>query len=230
MSVLDSVIGWIAPPTCLICGMEGGALCWSCSKNRIIPYGERCFGCGVASPAARTCERCSPSAPRHVWISTNYENAGSELIKLYKFGQQRTAAESLTSLMVETLLAFNDVPALMNLDYLVVSVPTATTRIRQRGFDHSAHLARNVAHKLDCGYMNALTRLGQSRQVGAERSVRLNQPADNYLVRYPNLVAGKNILLIDDVVTTGATLRAVTKVLRAAGAARVDALVIAKRL
>jgi ComF family protein len=129
--------------------------------------------------------------------------------------------------MVET---FQHLNRLQPTKYIVVPVPTATSRVRQRSFDHSAHLAQLAARKLGWRYLNALTRIGQTRQVGAERSIRLKQPADNYLVRYPNLVSGQKILLIDDVVTTGATLRAVTKALRAAGAARVDALVFAKRL
>ena len=230
MSVLDSVIGWIAPPRCVVCATEGAALCSDCANAEIVPYGERCFNCGAISPSARTCERCRPGAPRHVWVSTNYENAARELVKIYKFGHQRAAAESLASLMMGTLLAFNGGQNLKGLNYLVVPVPTATSRIRQRSFDHSAHLARQIAHKLKARHLNALTRLGQSRQVGAERSVRLSQPVGNYLVRYPALVNGQNILLIDDVVTTGGTLRAVTKALRAAGVARVDALVFAKRL
>lgn len=230
MSVLDSVIGWIAPPSCLICGTEGQALCSTCSSSEIIPYGERCFDCGAFSPAARTCEKCRASSPRHVWVCTNYEAAARELIKVYKFGHQRVAADSLADLMIETLLSFNDIPGLDNRNYLIVPVPTASSRIRQRSFDHSAHLARQIALGLNISYANALVRLGQARQVGAERSIRLSQPADNYLIRYSHLVNGQNILLIDDVVTTGATLRAATKSLRAAGAARVDALVFAKRL
>jgi predicted amidophosphoribosyltransferase len=58
----------------------------------------------------------------------------------------------------------------------------------------------------------------------------LAQLSGQYVVKYPEFVIGRNILLVDDVVTTGATLREVTKVLRAAGAARVDALIFAKRL
>ncbi|MBI2007969.1 ComF family protein [Candidatus Saccharibacteria bacterium] len=197
-----------------------------------MPYGERCFACGAVSGSARTCERCRPGAPRYVWVSTNYEAAARELVKIYKFGHQRAAAESLASLMVGTFYYFN--PAVHSMtrswNYLIVPVPTATSRIRQRSFDHSAHLACQVARKLKAKHLNALARIGQSRQVGAERSVRLDQPAGNYLVRYPYLIKGQNILLIDDVVTTGATLRATTKILRAAGAARVDALVFAKRL
>jgi ComF family protein len=163
-------------------------------------------------------------------VSTNYEFTAQKLIKIYKFGHQRPAAESLAELMVKTLLKYNDTDDLHSLNYVIVPVPTASSRIRQRGFDHSAHLARQVAIRLHCQFSNALIRLGQTRQVGAERTVRLHQPFDNYLVRYRHLVEGQNILLVDDVVTTGATLRAATRALRAAGAARVDALVFAKKL
>ena len=230
MSVLDLVIGWIAPPCCVICGTEGETLCLVCVSRRIIPYGERCFGCGAASPDARTCERCRPAAPQHVWVGTNYEAAAQELIKKYKFGHQRAAAESIANLMIQTILSFNDIQQIKEIDYSVVPVPTASSRIRQRSFDHSAYLARHIAQRLNLDYMNVLTRVGQTRQVGAERSARLSQPDGNYMIRYPNLVEGQSILLIDDVVTTGATLRAAAKTLRAYGAARVDALVFAKRL
>lgn len=230
MSLLDSVIGLLAPPRCIVCGVEGSALCAACASTKIIPYGERCFACGAVSPGARTCERCRGRAPRYVWVTTNYEAAARELVKIYKFGHQRAAAESIANLMVGTLLNFSDFEKVRELNYLIMPVPTATSRIRQRSFDHSAYLARQIARKLKARHLNALARIGQSRQVGAERSVRLRQPIGNYLVRYPNLVSGQNILLIDDVVTTGATLRAVTKALRAAGASRVDALVFSKRL
>ncbi|HEY5550154.1 MAG TPA: phosphoribosyltransferase family protein [Candidatus Saccharimonadales bacterium] len=160
-------------------------------------------------------------------MTTNYEAAARELIKVYKFGHQRAAAEALASLMAETFLQLSDLgPS----SYLVVSVPTASRRVRERSFDHCAHLASQLAKKLNARHLSALARIGQTRQVGTERSVRLSQPAGKYIVRYPNLVSGRNILLIDDVVTTSATLRAATKALRAAGAARVDALVFAKRL
>src|SRR5438309_1970078 len=128
MSVLDSVIGWLAPPFCVICEAEGAALCTACASVEIIPYGSRCFDCGAVSPNSRTCERCRPGAPRYVWVSTNYENAARELIKIYKFGHQRVAAESLANLMLETLLDFNSTNSLRLLDYVIVPVPTATSR------------------------------------------------------------------------------------------------------
>jgi ComF family protein len=165
-----------------------------------------------------------------VWITTNYAGAARDLIKVYKFGHQRAAARSLSQLMVETLHDFNNLAELAKLNYLIVPVPTATSRIRQRGFDHSALLAMTLARRMETKSTNVLGRLGQTRQLGAKRTDRLSQSEGNYFVRLPQITKGRNVLLTDDVVTTGATLKAITKVLRAAGAKRVDALVFAKRL
>jgi ComF family protein len=162
-----------------------------------------------------------------VWVGANYESAASELVKEYKFKQLRPAADSMALSMVS---AFERLGGTTKQDYLVIPVPTASSRIRQRGFDHADYLAMKVAKKLGLKKLNALTRVGQTRQVGSERSIRLAQLSGQYIVKYPEFVIGRNILLVDDVVTTGATLRAATKVLRAAGATRVDALVFAKRL
>lgn len=231
MSIFEAAIGWVAPPQCVACGREGSALCLACSTSEIVPYGQQCWLCNRVSPGARTCNKCrAGGSPRFVWITTNYDGAARDLIKVYKFGHQRAAATALSRLMVETLHDFNNPAELAKLNYLIVPVPTATSRIRERSFDHSALLARTVGRQLGTEYMSDLGRLGHTRQLGAKRSDRLFQPEGNYFVRAPQAVEGRNILLIDDVVTTGATLKAVTKVLRAAGAKRVDALVFAKRL
>jgi ComF family protein len=144
----------------------------------------------------------------------------------YKFGQQRIAAQKIAEFMFHTFVH----PDYANQNYIVVPVPTATKRIRERGFGHSELLAKLIAQKLALSSCKALGRLGQKHQIGASRSTRLAQPEGNYYVRWPEQVKGQNILLTDDVLTTGATLRAATKALRVAGAKHIDALVFAKRL
>lgn len=231
MSVLEAAIGWLAPPQCISCGSEGSALCKSCSTSVIKPYGERCAFCAKLSACGRTCQQCRVAgAQRFVWIKTTYNDSAQNLLQVYKFRHLRAAAEPLSLMMTETLRAYIDPDLLIKMNYLVVPLPTATSRIRQRGFDHSALLARSVARKLKAEYAPALGRLGQSRQVGATRQMRLQQQSRNYFARQSQRIAGRNILLIDDVVTTGGSLVAAGRALRAAGANHVDALVFAKRL
>jgi ComF family protein len=178
-------------------------------------------------PLPSACKSCkSFGGPRHVWLTTQYDGLAQKLVQTYKFGQQRVAAESIADLIIQSFLQ----PDYPKYDYLIVPVPTATRRIRERGFGHAELLAKLIAKKLNLSSAELLGRLGQKHQIGASRSIRLAQPEGNYYVRQPGEAEGRNILLIDDVLTTGATLRAVTKALRAAGAKHVDALVFAKRL
>lgn len=132
--------------------------------------------------------------------------------------------------MAETFLGYNSDDEISKKSYLIVPIPTATQRIRQRSFDHAKLLSRQLARNLKLETANALRRIGQSRQLGSRRSDRLVQTKDNYVVKDPRRIQGRNILLVDDVVTTGATLQAASQALKSAGAKSVDALVFAKRL
>lgn len=76
--------------------------------------------------------------------------------------------------------------------------------------------------------MPALVRLGQQQQHTATRAQRLTQLAKAYTVPRPELVVGKYVVLVDDVITTGATLEAAARALKAAGAKRVSAVVFAQ--
>jgi ComF family protein len=226
VSILESAIGWLAPALCVGCGAEGSAFCVDCA-DRITNFGERCWRCNRLSPLSKTCPSCRHiGGPGSVWIVTNYDKLTQPLVRKYKFGHLRAAAEPLAKMMVETMLMGKDITA----DYLVVPVPTATSRRRQRGFGHSELLAKQVAIRLRCQSANALRRLGQSRQLGSRREDRLTQLAGSFAVRRPGLVQGQKVLLVDDVLTTGGTIIAATRALKAAGAAGVDALLFAKRL
>jgi competence protein ComFC len=231
MSVLDQAIGWLAPADCAGCGAEGSALCDACAFTEILPYGERCFGCGRISRRSQTCSACrSHNSPNFVWVGTHYENTAKDLVQRLKFNHQRVAADSIAKVMTATFLNFNPDWLIQKKKYLIVALPTATTRVRQRGFDHTALVAEQISGQLKAENKNSLQRLGQSRQVGAKRYLRTRQLKEMFYVAQPIAVKGRNILLIDDVVTTGATLQEAARALRQAGARSVDALVFAKKL
>lgn len=78
-------------------------------------------------------------------------------------------------------------------------------------------------------HFTLLSRLGQTRQVGSKREQRLTQLSDAFRALRPDVIRNAQILLVDDVVTTGGTLEAAANVLRQAGASRIDAVVFAQK-
>ena|SRR3990167_7472748 len=159
-SVLERSILWLAPPECISCGIEGLALCVRCS-SMIIPYGKRCWNCASLSTSCQTCNRCRrPGSPVRVWVATTHEGLARKLLHTYKFDHQRAAAKDLARLMAMNFIDNNnsEYP-----NYLVVPVPTATKRVRERGFNHSGLLARHISRDLGLECQPVLGRIGQSR-------------------------------------------------------------------
>jgi ComF family protein len=111
---------------------------------------------------------------------------------------------------------------------LLVPVPTASSHVRRRGYDQAKLITRLVAAQTGLHYTDCLIRTGQSRQVGASRRQRLEQLQHAYRTTEHKLIKAAHIILIDDVVTTGATLEAAAGALRRAGASRIDAVVFAQ--
>ena len=124
--------------------------------------------------------------------------------------------------MIETL-------PFLSAETLIVPVPTATSRVRQRGYDHAVLIAMMIAETRKHEYSHPVTHLFQSRQVGANRQKRLAQLNDSFVVTKPEIVKGREILLIDDVVTTGASMEAMTQVLKKSGAKKVNALIFSQK-
>jgi ComF family protein len=231
MALAEILISWLTPLDCIICGAEGANLCLACQETEVIPYGERCFGCGSLSGGCRTCQNCRRGgAPSHVWLTTDYGSAAQSLVTTYKFNHRRSCAVDVAKLMQATLYKYNDDEMLNRKNYLISHIPTATSRVRQRGFDHAKLIARQISIATGLEQADLLIRLGQSQQVGASRTQRQRQAEGTYRAKDLARISGRNILLIDDVVTTGATLAAAAKQLRRAGAKSVDGLVFAKRL
>lgn len=223
MSIFERFISIVAPHECLTCGREGALLCAWCLPGACAPLPECCYRCQKLSTDSRVCASCRRiSRLKHVWVRTEYGSIAKQLIYNFKFQRVRAASEPLAELLSEAL------PYLPS-DTIVSYVPTATSRYRQRGYDQSQLLARTLARKLKLPFVPLLSRSGQARQVGARRSQRLRQLEGAFRPRNTYTASGASVLLVDDIVTTGATLEAAARALKAAGAKTVNAAVFAQK-
>ncbi len=216
MSLLDRFISVVAPFDCLCCGREGQLLCNACTENlETIP--SRCYRCHKLTKQSRTCNSCRRVSKLHsVRPITSYQTSAKRLIGRLKFYGARAAAVEMARIMRQEDLPDN---------YVVVPVPTATKRVRVRGYDQAKLIARSFAKQRGLPYLDCLARSGQSHQVGAGRQQRRKQLDGAYRIKTGLSVAGLNLILIDDVLTTGATLESAALCLKSDGAKRVAARV-----
>jgi ComF family protein len=200
--MLAYIIGLIAPHTCLVCTQEGAVLC---------------ADCGRGLPAASGKTTLSPGV--RIFAATRYQGVARRLVHTLKFERRRAAAKDLARIMTERL------PVGYKPD-VITWVPTATSRVRARGYDQAKLLACALSRRLGVPCLPLLTRSGQQRQVGQTKAVRMLQLQRVFRAR--PLAAGQRVLLVDDVLTTGSTLRVAADVLQQAGATHVDTAVFAR--
>lgn len=244
MPLLERLISLIAPAQCLACGQEGSLLCALCGRANFQMSPEHCFMCKKPSKASAVCPNCrSQSHITYVWSRTIYQGLAKQLIHDYKFARAQFAAPIIAAFMAEAL-------PLLPRNTCLVPVPTATSRYRIRGFDHAHLLAKELAKQTGLQFCPILTRLGQTRQVGASRSERQTQLKHAFRLtsllpnnppthltssvpddrRMPPPTTIPPILLVDDVTTTGATLEAAATILQAAGFKTINALTFALKI
>lgn len=223
MPLLDNLLSLIAPHACLQCGREGDLVCGWCRLEAFVPVPSRCYRCKRLSDNSATCLSCRRRAPlRHVWIATGYGGIAKDLLHAFKFERARAALQIIGSVSTEAL-------PYMPRDTLVIPIPTATNRVRQRGYDQAVLLARYIARQTGLSYAQPLVRLTKSRQVGADRRHRLTQLERAFYLPNPEKTQKQDILLVDDVITTGATLETVARLLKQSGAKSVSALLFAQK-
>ncbi len=231
-SVYQGFFEALHPSRCLNCGelLAGpgvpAPLCAVCADTLLPLDAQACPRCGLPREdgAPGPCPACTAAPPGYSATVAGYEYGGAVrgLIQHFKFGGQVALAAPLARL----LLAAREPPP----GDVLVPVPLHAARLRQRGYDQAACLAHRLGRAVRRPVLNGtLVRRRATRpQVGLHLQARRQNLAEAFAVRRPRAVAGYRVILVDDVMTTGATLSACTAALRAAGAADVVVWVLAR--
>ena len=227
---IDRWTGWLLPPRCVLCRRPGQPpaydLCADCeSEIPVVP--DPCRRCGLPRDGEEGeegeeggCARCRAlklpySRCLAPWV---YEFPVTQLVQALKYeGALANARVFGTRLVAQALREQADDP--WPDEALVVPVPLHPSRLVERGFNQSHEIARIVSRALDLQLAGpGLRRIrGTAPQVGLSRQQRAGNLSGAF-VADPSLVAGRHIVLIDDVVTTGSTVAAAARALLDAGA------------
>lgn len=225
MSLPQQIISIFAPHACLSCGAEHNRLlCVSCT-TALPTVPSRCYRCHASTRGYAVCRTCARDTPlKQVIIGTPYRDVAKELLHRAKYERARSGLDEIGEFLAPLARLYLPENALL------VPVPTASSRVRQRGYDQADCITRRISLLTSLPWSKLLVRRGQVHQVGSNRAQRIAHVKQAFRPVNTGRIKGAHIVLVDDVVTTGATLEEAARTLRRAGAAQVDAILFAQPL
>lgn len=221
------------PPLCASCHVpvqDASSVCAPCWKELRFMAGPACERCGVPLPqetlGSMICAQCIATPPEFdaARAALNYDAASRKLIHAFKYHDRQYVLPLLTRWL---LVAGQP---LLRTAEVIVPVPLSRRRLFSRMFNQSALLAQALSKKTGVAYAPLLLHRARHTppQAGLSRAERQQNLQGAFKVNHPTALKGKHVLLVDDVLTTGATANACAKALKAAGASSVSVLAIAR--
>lgn len=210
-SFFTRIISFLFPETCVVCKKEGVSLCTSCTQNL-------------------------PLAPflDETWMHTLFSYQDKKvrtIVHALKFNHTQSIATHIAPLLRDVLQDIQGQSLdLKNEVLILLPVPRMQTHLKQRGFDAVLHLCKEITHVNTHQYQivhNAIVRTNTRAQVGLSRSERLTNMKNAFKIISPESLGNHRICIVDDVITTGSTLRELRKICLEARAKEVFAITIA---
>jgi ComF family protein len=196
-------------------------LCPACDADLPRLAAPLCPRCALASPGGALCGRCLAAPPHYdaTVAALAYAFPADVLIHALKFRGELALAPLFAEMLLQAI------PASEAID-LVLPVPLSAQRLRGRGYNQSAEIARRLARSAPL----ELFLCERSRDTAAQTDLPWSERQRNVrgAFRCARRLAGGSVAVVDDVMTTGATLNEIAAVLKAAGAARVVNWVVAR--
>ncbi|KUG24388.1 competence protein f [hydrocarbon metagenome] len=237
--VLNDLSKVIFPPQCPGCSeilypYTAQIFCSNCTDNIKFIKGGICTICGTTFPDSpaenHLCGECLEKKPYFSYARAvfSYENIILNAIHRFKYKRNMSIGEIMSSLMAD--FSFPDIDFT---DYsLIIPVPLHIKRLRERGFNQSLILARAIGKKrqIPVNFSLLKRRKFTTTQTGSNRNERKQNIKGAFEVSDKNKIKGENVILIDDVYTTGATVNECAKTLIEAGVRKISALTLARVL
>lgn len=226
MSISQRVLDTLLPPRCLLCAGDAGlrSVCPGCIADlpRLPP--ERCPVCTLPSPGGHLCGECL-KRPRHfdaTHAAYRYAFPNDKLVQALKYSRRLASADFLAHALLTLPIATRP--------DLILPVPLSAKRLAERGFNQSVELARPLAKRL--GLPLELTAVRRHKHTTPQASLPWKVRATNIRHAFECDVdlSGKSIWVVDDVMTTGATLDELARVLKLHGATRVENRVVMRAM
>lgn len=218
ITTLGSILDVVCPHSCRGCGHLGDVLCGCCKNDIFLSHLPICPFCKrILEENEGKCKNCETTL-KGIYTVGWREGVLAKLIKDFKYQAVRACGRELAELMDMTL------PKMEGMT--VIPLPTIGRHVRERGLDHTLILAKKLAKRRSWKCEQILRRKTDTVQVGTKAAEREKQAQDTYEIG-GKIDPKKRYLLVDDVWTTGATIRAAENVLRGAGALEISAAVLA---
>lgn len=226
--IISGLVNLIAPPSCIGCGepeFSGAALCSECTQRLHMLRGPACTRCAYPS-AVKTigCRHCEgfDRGQDSVTATVAYEGDARAVVAAFKSRRSFEVAKFMADLIARSLPDRLDVDA-------VVPVPESAKRKHRYGFNQADLLAAALGREMDIPLRRILRRERSGRQVGLAREARFDNVRDAFSTQCGENLP-KKVLLVDDVITTCATVASCAAVLKGSGVKKVHCAAFARTL
>lgn len=208
-TTIPHLIDLIIPHSCRGCDHIGDVLCDCCKKHIASSHVNLCPQCKTPNKNGK-CKKCKNLPP--IYSIGPREDLLDTLIHDFKYNSVRALGSKLAELLNASLPQDLD-------NIVIVPLPTATHHIRSRGLDHTLIISKHLARLRHYETAKLLLRAKNTVQVGSDKKTRLSQADNAYIINQKiEINPNKTYLLLDDVWTTGASMKSAIKKLRQAGA------------
>ena len=225
----SAALDYLLPPRCVLCGLPSGPVCICCACKADLPWqGPHCLRCSmpVGSARDRICGRCIQEAPPFFRTVSplKYEFPADRLVQGFKFRRQLAAGRVLSHLICEYVTRHR-----IEHPDMLIPVPLHNRRLMNRGFNQAYELAHYAGRALDIPLLpSALRRHRNTKAQSGLSRIQRRKNVRNAFYWHGSVKPACHVALLDDVMTTGTTISECARILKKAGAKRVDVWVAAR--